>query len=357
MARSSTTRMDRIAGVSRLPSRFRSPRTLATIPDEVTYVTPPSTTAASADQPSSSPAARPGVKLRTRSTSPAGAAARRLPSSSLAEYSRPSRSSSRITPTSAPTSMNSWAVTSGSRPPSPKASPASRYRGIAERPRRPASRARMPRPRMTPPSSRRTAAPWGTPSAPQQLAQLLDALGGADDHEGVARLEAGVGGRGRDGAVVAQDGHDRHPGAAAGLGVGDGPAGVRAARPDGQPVDGQALDPLGEGGQVLDQPGRPQQLGQGVGLLVGELDDLLAGVGVVAVVDQQVAAAGQVPAAHGLAAQLLAAVAEREPPGPAHVGELVEGGDPLGVGLAQAEAAALGGDGVDLQGQAGLVVD
>src|ERR671921_530221 len=294
MARSSTTRMDRIAGVSRLPSRFRSPRTLATIPDEVTYVTPPRTTAARADQPSSSPATSPGVKLSPRSASPDGRAERRLPSSSPAEYSRPSRSSSRITPTSAPTSMNSWAVTSGSRPPSPKASPASRYRGIAERPRRPASRARMPRPRMTPPSSRRTAAPWGTPSAPQQLAQLLDALGGADDHEGVARLEAGVGGRGRDGAVVAQDGHDRHPGAAAGLGVGDGPAGVRAARPDGQPVDGQALDPLGEGGQVLDQPGRPQQLGQGVGLLVGELDDLLAGVGVVAVVDQQVAAAGAV---------------------------------------------------------------
>src|SRR5919112_984846 len=74
MARSSTTRMDRITGVSRLPSRFRSPRTLATIPDEVTYVTPPSTTAASADQPSSSPASRPGVKFRTRSTRPAGAA-------------------------------------------------------------------------------------------------------------------------------------------------------------------------------------------------------------------------------------------------------------------------------------------
>src|SRR5918994_3762470 len=253
MARSSTTRMDRITGVSRLPSRFRSPRTLATIPDEVTYVTPPSTTAASADQPSSSPASRPGVKLRPRSTRPAGAVARRLPSSSLAEYSRPSRSSRRMTPTSAPISMNSLAVTSGSRPPSPKASPASRYRGMADRPRRPARGPRNPSPRMTPPSSRRTAAPSCTPSAPQQLTQLLDALGGADDDQGVAGLEDGVGGRGGDGAVAAHDGHDRHAGAAAGLGVGDGLAGVRAARPDRQPVDGQPLDPVGQRGQVLDQ--------------------------------------------------------------------------------------------------------
>jgi hypothetical protein len=45
---------------------------------------------------------------------------------------------------------------------------------------------------------------------------------------------------------------------------------------------------------VLDQPCRPEQLGQGVGLLVGELDHLLAGVGVVAVVDQQVAPPGAV---------------------------------------------------------------
>jgi hypothetical protein len=47
-------------------------------------------------------------------------------------------------------------------------------------------------------------------------------------------------------------------------------------------------------GQVLDQAGRPQQLGQGVGLVVGEPDDLLAGVGVAAVVHQQVAPAGAV---------------------------------------------------------------
>src|SRR5918992_937489 len=294
MARSSTTRMDRITGVSRLPSRFRSPRTLATIPDEVTYVTPPSTTAASADQPSSSPASSPGVKFSTRSTRPAGAAARRLPTSSLAEYSRPSRSSSRMTPTSALTSMNSLAVTSGSRPPSPKASPASRYRGMAERPKRPARRPRMPSARMTPPSSRRTAAPSCTPSAPQQLAQLLDAPGGADHHQGVLGFQTLVGGGGRDGAVAAHDGHDRHAGAAAGLGVGDGLAGVRAARPDRQPVDGQPLDPLGQRRQVLDQPGCPEQLGQGVGLLVGELDDLLAGVGVLTVVHQQIAPAGAV---------------------------------------------------------------
>src|SRR4029450_6178398 len=121
------------------------------------------------------------------------------------------------------------AVPRASTPPSPKASPASRYRGMAERPRRPASRARTPSPRMTPPSSRRTAVPCCTPSAPKQLAELLDALGGADDDEGVTGLQAGVGRRGRDGALAAQDGHDRHPGAAAGLGGGDGSARIWAS--------------------------------------------------------------------------------------------------------------------------------
>ena len=53
-------------------------------------------------------------------------AARRLPTSSLAEYSRPSMTSRRITPISAPTSMNSSLADSGTRPPCPKASPASR---------------------------------------------------------------------------------------------------------------------------------------------------------------------------------------------------------------------------------------
>ena len=111
---------------------------------------------------------------------------------------------------------------------------------------------------------------------PSSLASL-DALGGADDHQRVARLQPDVGGRGGD--VAAHDGHDRHAGAAAGLGVGDRLAGVRAALADRQPVDGQALDPLGERGQVLDQPGRAEQLGQGVGLLVGELHHLLQASG------------------------------------------------------------------------------
>jgi hypothetical protein len=79
-----------------------------------------------------------------------------------------------MTPTSAPTSMNSWAVTSGSNPPSPKASPASRYRGMAERPSRPASRPRIPSPRITPPSSSRTTAPWFT--AGQLPSSLLSSL-------------------------------------------------------------------------------------------------------------------------------------------------------------------------------------
>src|SRR6266540_2758319 len=74
MARSSITRTDSTVGVSRLPSRPRSP--------------------------SSSPATRPGVKLSARSTTPAAAERRSAPVSSSAEYSMPNRSSSRITPIS-----------------------------------------------------------------------------------------------------------------------------------------------------------------------------------------------------------------------------------------------------------------
>lgn len=72
MARSSRTSTLRITGVSRLPTRPRSPSTLAITPDEEIQVTPASTTAATGPQPSSSAARAPGTALRAQSTSPAG---------------------------------------------------------------------------------------------------------------------------------------------------------------------------------------------------------------------------------------------------------------------------------------------
>ncbi len=126
MARSSRTSTDSTTGVSRLPIRPRSVRTLAMIPEDEIAVTPPRTTAASGPQPSRNAAATPGRALSVRSSAPVGACRRRPSISSCAVYSRPSVSSSRTTPISAPTSMNSSLAPSGNSPPCPKASPPSR---------------------------------------------------------------------------------------------------------------------------------------------------------------------------------------------------------------------------------------
>ena len=155
-------------------------------------MTPPSATAATGPQPSSSAAATPGAALSTRSTQPAGACGAGWPTSSSAVYSRPSVNSSRITPISAPAEMNSSLVASGRMPPVPKASPASRYSGIGrdadpERPARPACRD----PRMTAPSSiRRIATCTRALPVGEDLGDGRGALGGADHDDDVAGVEA-----------------------------------------------------------------------------------------------------------------------------------------------------------------------
>jgi hypothetical protein len=53
-------------------------------------------------------------------------------------------------------------------------------------------------------------------------------------------------------------------------------------------------DLLLELGEVAGEAGGAQQVGQGVGLLVGEPDHLVAGVGVVGVIQQQVTSAGPI---------------------------------------------------------------
>src|SRR5918996_45467 len=113
MTRSSMTRIDSTAGVSRFPTHPISARSLATIPEAGSH-------------PNRNPAARPGAAFSTRSTTPATVPVRSPLISSRPVYSRPSNRRRRITPISAPISTNASAVTTGTRPPSPKASPASR---------------------------------------------------------------------------------------------------------------------------------------------------------------------------------------------------------------------------------------
>jgi hypothetical protein len=83
-------------------------------------------TAATGPHPRSKAQMAPGAALITRSTMPARALLLRLVTNSSALYSRPSVSSSRTTPISAPTEMNSSLVASGSTPPVPNARPAIR---------------------------------------------------------------------------------------------------------------------------------------------------------------------------------------------------------------------------------------
>lgn len=67
-------------------------------PEDEIQVTPASATAATGPQPRIRAARAPGTALRTKSAAPEGYWVFRLVTSSEALYSRPSRSSSRMTP-------------------------------------------------------------------------------------------------------------------------------------------------------------------------------------------------------------------------------------------------------------------
>src|SRR5918996_1517553 len=125
-ASSAIPRIERTTGVSRFPTHPISARILATIPEDEMYVTPASRIPETGSHPNRNPAARPGAAFSTRSTTPATVPVRSPLISSRPVYSRPSNRRRRITPISAPISTNASAVTTGTRPPSPKASPASR---------------------------------------------------------------------------------------------------------------------------------------------------------------------------------------------------------------------------------------
>ena len=113
-------------GVSGLARRPRSRSTLAAMPDELTQVTPPSSTAAVGSHPSITPATTPGVKLAAASVNPGTRLVRRPWRSSSALYSKPRVNNSSSTPISATSRMNSALTSSGASPPLPTASPASR---------------------------------------------------------------------------------------------------------------------------------------------------------------------------------------------------------------------------------------
>ena len=131
------TSTESTAGVSRLPSRPRSSRTFATIPDDDTHVTPAIASAPRGPQPRISAVIAPGAALRTMSTIPASQDRRRPPTRSEAEYSRPRSRSRRTTPTSLATPVNGSMPSSGSTPPDTEREPpeqVERHRRDAEAP-------------------------------------------------------------------------------------------------------------------------------------------------------------------------------------------------------------------------------
>jgi len=113
---------------------------------------------------------------------------------SATENSRPSVSSSSTTPIDAPVETNCPAAAAGTMPPFPRASPASRYSGIGERPKRRASEPRMVRAVKMTPSSSSSAADTSTGSAlVDDLAHSGYPLVGADHHKHVAGVQHLVG--------------------------------------------------------------------------------------------------------------------------------------------------------------------
>src|SRR6266536_4355559 len=255
---------------------------------------PPSATAATGPQPSRRAVATPGAALAARSSSPAAAEERRVPTSSPAVYSRPRVNSSRITPISAPAAMNSSLVASGRIPPWPKASPASKYSGMGEMENRTETAPSRPRARMTAPSSISSveACIGGVLSLGQDRGNRSGALGGADHHDHITGVEDEVRARAGEHVPVAHHGHDGGAGAGPGAGVPQRPAGVARAGRDRDLLADQALDLALQLGKPLDDAGRAEQLGQRVGLLRVQHHGVGGAVGVVAAVDDHVPAAG-----------------------------------------------------------------
>src|SRR5437763_11688122 len=170
--------------------------------------------------------------------------------------------------------MKKPAAANGSRPPLPSERPASRYTGIGDRANR----------RATAPNTASVArrAPSWNSSAPEtctssalfdDLLNRGDAFFGADDDQDVALAQRlGRAGRGQD-VLVAHDRDDRRAGAGAGPSVRQRPVHERAARFDVDLARLEARHFAGQLGEAFGDPRRAQDLGDGVGLLVGEAQE------------------------------------------------------------------------------------
>jgi hypothetical protein len=195
-------------------------------PDELIHVTPPRSTAAIGSHPSSSPSATPGTAFRLMSRTPGANPVRRPLRSSPSEYSRPSANSRSNTPISAAISKNSTDTSSCTRPPSPIASPAIRYSGIAEIPKPPAIRESSASARISAPISMNASAASSVPAAriidqrvarspgsrPDQFAHHRQTLCGADADDHIAGEQRELRPRRRNRLAAADHRNDRRAG-------------------------------------------------------------------------------------------------------------------------------------------------
>ncbi len=293
MARSSITSRFRIDGVSRLPRRSRSARTLDTIPDELTQQTPPRSTAAGRSHPSSSPAAKPGRKLATASNSPGCRPVRRPCRSSSPLYSRPERQEQQQhtdlgderDELGADVERREAALTDGQageqvegdgRDAEPAGDP-------SQDGQRECDRADLD-------EGQRRVGARGRDDHEASRVRSCDSPSGVPTATTTSPASSLVSGSGRrDRRAAADDGDDRRARLGAEPPVGDGRA--VEARTDGRPVDGQPLDLLLHGDQCLADLAGAEELGERSGVVGAQMQDGRARVGVGTVVD------GELPAA------------------------------------------------------------
>src|SRR6185437_4895715 len=240
-------------------------------------------------KPSSQPAMAPGVALRTTSTSAEGTCCFMLLANSALENSRPRVSRSSTTPIGAPVLMNTLASVTGTMPPLPSHSPASRYSGIGDRAKRRATAPSSASAVRTAPSCKSSGAEICTRSAfLDELLHAADTGLGAHDDQHVLGTQQFGGPRRSEHLVVSHDRHDRCAGPGSGLGVPQRPVHEDAARQDVHLAGLQPRYLLGQLGEAFGDARCAQDLRDRICLLVGEPKDRAGLVGVVAAVQHHV---------------------------------------------------------------------
>ena len=252
-------------------------------PDEEMYVTPANARMPTPLRPSSHPASAPGVALSTASTAADGRWRRKLVANSAMENSSPRVRSSSTTPMDAPVVTNGPAAGTGAMPPLPRARPASRYSGIGDNPyRRAAAPSTVSTVRMTPSSSSSATETCTGSALVDDALDPGDALFGADHHQHVASAQGFRRSRRRQHFVFAHDRHDRRAGAGARASFTEWSVDERAVRPN---LDLARVEPGDLSRQVGESFGHPrgaQDQRERLGLLIGEPQDRLGLVGIIA---------------------------------------------------------------------------